>query len=84
MVEHADQTQASSSTQVDHVTECLKVVKDYMGQRISKWDTIMQVSTTIQSATVSINSEQCTAAGGTYLAMLDEHDRTLTNTHICR
>ena len=82
MVEHVNQTQASTSTQVDHVTDCLKAVEEYRGRQISKWDAIAQVSTAIASATASMNSEQRAAAGGTYLAMLDEHDRTLANAHI--
>ena len=84
MVEHADQTQAFSSTQVDHVMECLEVVEDYRGQRISKWDTIAQVSTAILSAAASMNSEQHSAAGKMFLAMLNKHDWTLANAHICR
>ena len=84
MVEQADQTQASSSTQVDHVAECLEVVEDYKGQRISKWDAFAQVSTAISSAAVSMNSEQHSAAGGMFLAMLNKHDWTLANAHICR
>jgi len=82
MVEHVDQTQASASTQIDHVADCLKAVEEYRGRRISKWDAIAQVSTAIASASASTNSEQRAAAGGTYLAMLDEHDRTLANAHI--
>ena len=54
MVEHVNQTQASTSTQVDHVTDCLKAVEEYRGRQISKWDAIAQVSTAIASATASI------------------------------
>ena len=81
MVEHVDQTQSSSSTQDSHNVECLKAVEDYRGQQISKWDAVAQVTTAITSATVSMTSEQRAAAGGTYLAMLDEHDQALANAH---
>ena len=84
MVERGDQTQASSSTKVNHIAECLKAVEDYRGQRISKWDAIAQISAAISDATVSTNSEQRATTGGTYLAMLNEHEETLTNAHICR
>ena len=83
MVEHADQsqTQASISAQADHVVECVKAVTDYRGNQISKWDAIAQISTAISSATANTNEEQHAAAGGTYLAMLDEHNRILAGAH---
>jgi hypothetical protein len=81
MVEHGDQTQSSSSTQDIHIAECLKAVEDYRGQRISKWDAIEQVTTAIASASASTTREQRAAAGGTYLGMLDEHDRVLADAH---
>jgi hypothetical protein len=82
MVEHGDETQASSSTQIDHVVECIKAVSDYRGQRISKWDAIARVSAAISSAAPDTSSGQRTSAGGTYLAMLDEHDRVLAEAHV--
>ena len=81
MVEHGDQTQSSSTTQVSHIAECLKAVEDYRGRQISKWDAIAQVSAAIAAASASTTSEQRATAGGTYLAMLDEHDQALANTH---
>ena len=83
MVEHADQsqTQASTSGQADHVAECVKAVTDYRGNQISKWDAIAQISAAISSATASTNEEQHAAAEGTYLTMLDEHDRILAGAH---
>jgi hypothetical protein len=38
---------------------------------------ITQISNALQSTTASTDSEQRTTAGGTYLAMLDEHDQML-------
>ena len=81
MVEHGDQTQSSSTTQVSHIAECLKAVEDYRGRQISKWDAIAQVSAAIAAASASTTSEQRATAGGTYLAMLDEHDQALANAH---
>ena len=82
MVEHGDpsQTQASSSAQTDHVAECVKAIVDYRGNQISKWAAIAQISTAISSAAATMNEEQ-RATGGTYLAMLDEHDQIVTNAH---
>ena len=82
MVEHGDlsQTQVSSSAQTDHVAECVKAIADYRGNRISKWAAIAQISTAISSAT-TMNKEQQATAGGTYLTMLDEHDRIVASTH---
>ena len=82
MVEHGDlsQTQASSSAQTDHVAECVKAIADYMGNRISKWAAITQISAAISSATTT-NEEQRATARGTYLAMLDEHDGIVASTH---
>ena len=81
MVEHVDQTQSSSSSQVNHIAECIKAVEDYRGQEISKWDAIAQVTAAIASSASGTTSEQRAAAGATYLAMLDEHDRTLASAH---
>ena len=76
MVEHGDQsqTQVSTSAQADHITECVKAIADYRGNRINKWGAITQISAAISSATTSTNEQQQATAGGTYLAMLDEHD----------
>jgi hypothetical protein len=83
MVEHGDQsqTQTSTSAQTDHVAECVKAVTDYRGNRIDKWGAITQISAAISSAATSTNEGQRAAAGGTYLAMLDEHDRLLASAH---
>jgi hypothetical protein len=82
MVEHGDpsQTQASSSAQTDHVADCIKTIADYRGNRISKWTAISQISGAITSATTA-SEEQRATAGGTYLAMLDEHDGIVTSAH---
>jgi hypothetical protein len=83
MVEYADQsqTQASSSTQHDHIAECIKAIADYRGKRVSKWAAIAQISTALSSAAATTNSDQRATAGETYLAMLDEHDRILASAH---
>ena len=85
MVEHGDlsQTQVSSSAQTDHVMECVKAIVDYRGNQISKWGAIAQIYAAISSATASTNEEQQATTGGTYLAMLDEHDRILASVHAC-
>jgi hypothetical protein len=41
------------------------------------WEAITQIASAIQSATASTDNEQRTAAGDTYLTMLDEHDSLL-------
>ena len=71
----------STSAQADHVAECVKAVTDYRGNRINKWGAITQISAAISSATTSTNEEQRATSGGTYLAMLDEHDRILASAH---
>ena len=76
MSEHEDQVESPS--QEEHVSNCIKAINDYRGQNISKWEAITQISSALQSATASTDNEQRATAGGTYLAMLDEHDRTLT------
>jgi hypothetical protein len=83
MVEHGDQSQTpeSTSTWNDHVAECTKAVEDYRGKRVGKWAAIAQISTAISSAAASTSSDQRAAAGETYLAMLDEHDRILASAH---
>jgi hypothetical protein len=77
MSEHEDQTRPL--TEEDHVVDCIKAVDDYRGQNISKWEAVSQISAAIRSATASTDNEQRATAGGTYLAMLDEHDRAIVN-----
>ena len=59
--------------------DCIKAVNDYRGENISKWKAVSQISAAIRSATASTDSEQRSSAGSTYLAMLDEHDRSLVD-----
>ena len=75
MSEHESQTEPS--TEESHVTECIKAVDDYRGQNISKWEAVTQISATIRSTTASTDNKERETAGETYLAMLDEFDRTL-------
>jgi hypothetical protein len=73
------ENQAETHTDKDHVSECIKAVDNYRGQNISKWESITQILSSIRSATASTDIDQQATAGGTYLAMLDEHDQTLIN-----
>ena len=75
MSENGDQHEPS--VQDEGVTDCLKAVENYRGSHISKWDAISQITTAIRSSTASTDDEQRASAGGTYLAMLDEHDNLL-------
>src|SRR5882762_8559881 len=75
MSEHEDRDESPS--QYEHISSCIKAIDDYRGQNISKWEAITQISNALQSTTASTDSEQRTTAGGTYLAMLDEHDQML-------
>jgi len=72
MSEHGNETQ--TSTQDELVANCIRSVDDYRGQRINKWEAITRISAVIQSSTASTDIKQRTTAGGTYLAMLDEHE----------
>jgi hypothetical protein len=73
------ENQAKTPTEEDHVIECIKAIDDYRGQNISKWEAVTQILSSIRSATPSMDIDQRVTAGGTYLAMLDEHDQTLIN-----
>jgi hypothetical protein len=44
----------------EHVANCVKAVGDYRGQKIGKWEAVSRISTAIQSANVSTDSEQRT------------------------
>jgi hypothetical protein len=71
------ESQARSPVPDESVDDCLKAVKDYKGQSISKWEAITQIVSTIESATASTDNEQRSTAGDTYLTMLNEHDQLL-------
>jgi len=75
MSEHGSQT--GSPVLDESVVNGLKAVEDYRSQSISKWEAITQIASAIQSTTASMDSEQRSTAGDTYLAMLDEHDQLL-------
>ena len=75
MSEHGSQT--GSPIPDKSVVNCLKAVEDYRSQSISKWEAITQIASAIQSTTASMDSEQCSTVGDTYLTMLDEHDQLL-------
>jgi hypothetical protein len=77
MSEYEDQAQ--TPTEENHVSECIKAVDDYRGQNISKWEAVSQILSSIRSTTASTDIDQRATAGGTYLAMLDEHDQALIN-----
>jgi hypothetical protein len=68
----------STATPEDHIAICVKAVIDYRGQEIGKWEAISRILGAIESTASSTDIEQRTAAGETYLAMLDEHDRLLS------
>jgi hypothetical protein len=72
MSEHGNQS--NTPNQEGHVSNCLKAIKDYRKQNISKWEAVTQISSAIQSTTARMDSKQRSTAGDTYLAMLDEHD----------
>jgi len=59
------------------VTDCLKAIQDYRGQQISKWEAVLQIANAIKSVTTSMDGGQWASAGGTYLTMLNEHDKLL-------
>src|ERR1700736_2306220 len=59
------------------VADCLKTIEDYRGKNISKWEAVSQIFSAVRSTTASADSQQRSAAGDTYLAMLDGHDRLL-------
>jgi hypothetical protein len=61
MSENGNQSQ--TSTQDEHVVDCVRAVEDYRGQQINKWEVIMQISTAIHFATASVNDEQRTTTG---------------------
>jgi len=77
MSEYEDQAQ--TPTEENHVSECIKAVDDYRGQNISKWEAVSQILSSIRSTTASTDIDQRATAGGTYLAMLNEHDQALIN-----
>ena len=79
MTEHEIQTETPN--QERHIANCLKAIKNYRGKNISKWEAITQISTAIQSATASMDNEQRSTAGDTYIAMLNKHDQLLTSTN---
>ena len=68
----------STATPEDHIAICVKAVVGYRGQEIGKWEVISRILGAIESTASSTDIEQRTAAGETYLAMLDEHDRLLS------
>ena len=74
MSDYGDNAQTN---QDEHIINCIKSFDDYRGQRIDKWEAITQISAAIQSATASTDIKQRSTARGTYLTMLDEHDRLL-------
>jgi len=62
----------------EDIANCLKAIEDNRGQHISKWEAISKITSAIQSITASMDDEQRLTARSTYLAMLDEHNRLLT------
>ena len=78
MSDHEDQTEPQS-IESDLTVDCVKAVDDYRGESISKWEAVSQISAAIRSATASTDNGQRASAGETYLAMLDEHDRSLVD-----
>ena len=50
--------QARSPALDESVTNCLKAVKDYRSQQVSKWEAISQIATAIQFVTASTDNEQ--------------------------
>jgi hypothetical protein len=82
MSEHDEQTESQAEPQNaegELAADCIKAVEDYRGENISKWEAVSQISAALRSATVSTDNEQRSSAGSTYLAMLDEHDRSLVD-----
>src|SRR5882762_5689707 len=77
MSEYEDQAQ--TPTEENHVSEFIKAVDNYRGQNISKWEAVSQILSSIRSTTASTDIDQRATAGGTYLAMLNEHDQALIN-----
>ena len=59
------------------INNCLQTVEDYRSQTLTKWEAITQIASTIQASSTGTNVEQRSAAGATYLAMLNEHDELL-------
>ena len=60
------------------VADCLKTVEDYRGENISKWEAVSQIFGAIWSTTASADSQQRSAAGDTYLAMLTKEHKSTT------
>ena len=76
MSQHGDH--GTTPNQEEFTTQCIKAIEDYRGQSITRWETITTISDALLSATASTNSGQRSTARGTYLGMLDEHDRLVT------
>jgi hypothetical protein len=70
-------SQIGTPAQSEGATECLRAVKNYRGSHISKWDAVSKIAAAIGSDTASLNGDQQTSMGNTYLAMLDQHDSLL-------
>jgi len=64
------------------ITICVKVIEDYRGQRISKWEAVSQIASALQSVTTGTDNKQISTAGNTYLAMLDEHNKLLAHASV--
>src|ERR1700722_6154078 len=76
MSQHGDHS--TTPDQDEFTTQCIKAIEDYRGQSITKWEAITPILDALQSATASMNSGQRSTAGGTYLGMLDKHNRFVT------
>ena len=67
-----------SPTPDERIGYCLQAFENYQSKSIMKWEANAQIASTIQVSSASTNGKQRSAAGITYLAMLDKHDQLLT------